>query len=624
MTGTPMSELPLAAEFPPASHEEWLALVEKSLQGAPFDKKLVSKSYDGLRIEPLYQRAEHARPVAGRAPSARWGVVQRLDHPDPAAANGEALYDLENGATGLAILVAGAPSANGYGLRDASRETLARALDNVWLDAVALRLDAGSRDLDAAEALIAAAAERKIGLAKLDIALGLDPLGTLATRGLLDATPKAAIERRAQFAADLVRRGFRGQAFLADGRPIHDAGGSEAQELAYALAAALAYWRALEAAALALDAARKQIAFLLSADADQFLTTAKFRALRKLWARIEETSGLTPTPVRLDAETAWRMTTEREPSVNWLRTTIASFAAGTAGADNVTVLPHTAALGLPDRFARRIVRNIPLILMDESNVHCVSDPAAGSGAIEDLTLKLSTAAWKLFQEIEAAGGAADALTSCLIQRKVAEVRKIREANVATRKDALTGTSEFPNVSEAAIAVLDIAKPEQPEIDAKMRSEALPRLRLSEPFEALRDAADRGAAGKKKRPAVFLANLGPTSAFTERAAFAKNFFEAGGIEARTSEGALKSSALPDAFKASGAPIACLCSSNEIYAREAEAAAAALKKAGAKAVFLAGRAGEHEAAWRKAGIDDFVFSGCNVLATLQHVHATLGLK
>ncbi len=619
-----MPELPLAAEFPPASREDWLALVEKSLQGVSFDKRLVSRTYDGLGIEPLYKRAERSGPVTGRAASARWGIIQRLDHPDPAAANAEALHDLETGATGLAILAAGAPSANGYGLRDASRQTLARALDNVWLDAIALRLDAGSRDLEAAEALAAIAVEQKIDLAKFDIALGLDPLGTLATRGLLDATPKAAIERRTRFAADLVRRGFRGQAFLADARPVHDAGGSEAQELAYALACALVYWRALEAAGLALDAARKQIAFLLAADADQFLTTAKFRALRKLWARIEEASGLTPAPVRLDAETAWRMTTQREPSVNWLRATIASFAAGIGGADSVTVLPHTAALGLPDRFARRIARNIQLILMDESNIHRVSDPAAGSGAIEDLTAKLAAAAWKLFQEIEAAGGAADALTSCLVQHKIAETRQAREANVATRKDPITGTSEFPNVSEAAFAVLDVAKPERPEIDAKMRSEAMPRLRLSEPFEALRDAADRGAAGKKKRPAVFLANLGPASAFSERAAFARNFFEAGGIEARSGEGFLKSSALPDAFKASGAPIACLCSSNEIYAREAETIAAALKKAGAKAVFLAGRAGMHEAAWRKAGIDDFVFAGCNVLAALQQVHATLGLK
>jgi methylmalonyl-CoA mutase len=616
-----MAELPLAAEFPPARREDWLALVEKSLK-APF-ARLVSKTYDGLQIQPVYPRAERAPAIAGRG-ATRWGVAQRVDHPDAAAANAEALHELENGATGLVILVAGAPSANGYGLRDASRQTLARTLDQVWLDAVALRLDAGSRDFEAAEASIVVAGERNIELAKLDLVLGLDPLGTLATTGLLDATPKAAIERRAKLAADLARRGFAGRAFVADGRPIHDAGGSEVQELAYALAAALAYWRALEAAGLSLAEARKQIAFLLTADADQFLTTAKFRALRKLWARIEEASGLTPGRARLDAETAWRMTTQREPSVNWLRTTVAAFAAGIAAADNVTALAHTAALGLPDRFARRMARNLQLILLDESNLHRVSDPTAGSGAIEDLTGALAAAAWALLQEIEAAGGAADALTSCLIQRKVAAVREIRQANIATRKDPLTGTSEFPNIGEGAVAVTDIAKPAPPEIDAKMRSEALPRLRLAEPFEALRDAADRGAAGKKKRPAVFLANLGPPSAFSGPASFAKNFFEAGGIEAQANNGFAAVAALPDAFKTSGAAIACICSSNDIYIRDAEEAAAVLRRAGAKAVYVAGRGGNREAAWRKAGIDDFIYAGCDVLAGLQQVHATLGLK
>jgi len=619
-----VSELKLAAEFPPANREAWLALVEKSLHGASFEDKLVSRTYDRIAIQPLYVRAKDAPPVAGRPAAARWGVMQRLDHPDPATADTEALHDLENGATGLVILTAGAPSANGYGLREVSPAALARALDNVWLDAIAFRLDAGSQDLSAAASLLALADEREIELAKLDVTLGLDPLATLATRGLLDATPKAAIERRAKFAASLVARGFRGHAFVADGRPIHDAGGSEAQELAYALAAAVVYWRALEAASLSLDDARQQIAFLLAADADQLLTTAKFRTIRKLWARVEEASGLTPHRARVDAETAWRMMTQREPSVNWLRTTIAAFAAGAGGADQITVMPHTAALGLPDRFARRIARNLQLILMDESNIHRVNDPAAGSGAIEDLTSNLVNAAWTLFQEIEAAGGLADALTSCLIQRKVAEARAAREANIATRKDPLTGTSQFPNVREAAVNVLSVAKLPRPEIEAIVRSEALPRFRLAEPFEALRDAADRATTGKKKRPAVFLANLGSAEAFSQRASFAKNFFEAGGIEAHSNEGFPSPAPLPEAFKTSGAVIACICSSNDVYARDAEPAAAALKKAGAKAVLLAGRGGNREAAWRTAGVDDFIYPGCNVLAALQHVHATLALK
>ena len=127
-------ELPLAAEFPPTSQAEWRKLVEAALKGASFDKRLVSQTYDGLRIEPLYPRAAGAKPVAGRAPGAAWTLMQRVDHPDPAAANAQALQDLENGATGLTLVFAGSLNANGYGL-DASPETLARVLDGIELDA---------------------------------------------------------------------------------------------------------------------------------------------------------------------------------------------------------------------------------------------------------------------------------------------------------------------------------------------------------------------------------------------------------------------------------------------------------------------------------------------------------
>ena len=199
---------------------------------------------------------------------------------------------------------------------------------------------------------------------------------------------------------DLADQGFRGPFAVADGRIIHNAGGSEAQELAFAIAAAVDYLRALEASGVPLDAARGMIYFRLAADADEFLTIAKFRAIRKLWARVEAACGLAPKPTTVAAETAWRMMTKRDPYVNMLRTTIAVTAAGLGGADNIAVLPHTAALGLPDAFARRVARNTQLILLEESNLAKVADPAAGSGAIEDLTAKLCAAAWAQFQEIE--------------------------------------------------------------------------------------------------------------------------------------------------------------------------------------------------------------------------------
>jgi methylmalonyl-CoA mutase len=268
-----------------------------------------------------------------------------------------------------------------------------------------------------------------------------------------------------------------------------------------------------------------------------------------------------------------------------------------------------------------MARNLQLILLEESNIYRVSDPNAGSGGIEAITHELCAAAWQLFQEIEAKGGAAAALDAGLIQKKVAEARAAREKNIATRKDLLTGTSEFANLHEAAATVLDVPKPALPARHAAAQAEALPRIRLAEPFEKLRDAAERAG---ENRPAVFLANLGMAADFTPRASFAKNFFEAGGVAALSNDGFMSADALAAAFKASDAKIACLCSSDELYGREAETAAKALKQSGAKAVYLAGRPGEHQAAWEKAGVNGFIYAGSDVLAALQQIHAILDLK
>ena len=477
-----MADLSLAAAFPPASRKDWLALVERTLK-IPYER-LASKTGDGLLIEPIRERAAGAHAIAGRPAGTPWTVMQRVDHPDAAAANAQALDDLKNGANGLALLVAGPPAANGYGLAQPDAGTLDRALADIDLAAIALRLEAGSRDLEAADAVLAVAAKRGIGADKLDLSLAFDPLGTLASTGMLAETIDAALARRARFVVALQRGGFRGRAFLADGRTVHDAGGSEAQELAFVLACAVAYWRALEAAGIELDAARNQIAFMLAADADQFLSLAKFRAMRKLWARVEEAAGLSSRPISLHAQTAWRMITRRDPSMNWLRATVAAFAAGIGGADSITVLPHSAALGLPDPFARRIARNTQLILLEESNIHRVVDPSAGSGVIEGLTEELCRAAWSLFQEIEAAGGAWAALESGLIQKKVVAVRREREQAIIDGREPLIGTTIFQDAHEIPVAVLDAARPmvSKP-ATAAIRVEPLVRYRLGTPFES---------------------------------------------------------------------------------------------------------------------------------------------
>ncbi len=612
-------DVTLGGEFPAATRAQWLKLVEGALKGAPYDK-LVARTYDDLPIEPLYPRAAGARPVIGRPAGAAWALMQRVDHPDPAAANAQALQDLENGATGLTLVFAGSVSANGYGL-GAGADTLARVLDAVVLDAgIAIEFNLSPATRDAVRHF--AALVKSLGLAPAAIAMrsSINPIGGFAASGTSPRPWDALAQGFAGMVRELADRGFGGPFAVADGRIIHNAGGSEAQELAFTIASAVQYLRALEANGVPLDAARRMIYFRMTADADQFMTIAKLRALRKLWARIEEACGLAPMPTHVAAETAWRMLTRRDAAVNMLRNTVAVAAAGLGGADSITVLPHTAALGLPDAFARRVARNTQLVLLEESNLAKVADPVAGSGALEDLTGKLCAAGWAQFQEIEAAGGAWGALERGLIQGKVAAMRAQREQAVARRKDALTGTSDFPDLAETPPAVLDVAPIVAPkETTVAVTTEALPRIRLAEPFERLRDASDRVLAQTGARPKVFLANLGKLADFTARATFAKNFFEAGGIAAVTNEGFATRDAMAAAFKASGARLACLCSSDAVY--ETEAAEAARALAGTAHIYLAGRPRAQEAALRAAGIGTFVFAGCDAVATLTAAHAML---
>ncbi len=610
---------PLAADFTAATAADWRKLVDGVLKGAPFEK-LVAKTYDGLRIEPIYTRAKGASAIAGRAAATPWRIMQRIDHPDAALANAQALHDLDNGATGLTLVFAGANGARGFGLPPTA-EAVAKALDGVFLDAgISIELQIAPPSREVAFQIADGIKARGVDPAACDIRFGLDPLGACATSGSSPGEWAEIIAAATETAKTLAARGFHGPFLAADGRVIHDASGSEAQELAFVLASAVAYLRALESAGIALDDARGMIHARLAADADQFLTLAKFRALRLLWARVEQACGLAPKPLLIAAETAWRMLTRRDPYMNMLRAAVAAFSAGLGGADSICTLPHTLVLGLPDGFARRMARNTQLILLEESNLAKVADPAAGSGGIEALTRELCQRSWSLFQDIEKAGGAFAALEQNLIQRSVAATRAEREANVAKRHDVLTGISEFPDLHETPADVLDV-EPVMlaPCGEAKVTFEALTPIRLAIPFERLRDRSDDWLKAAGARPKILLATLGAPADFAARASFARSFFEAGGIEAVEDDGRQEDleAGLAAAFKASGAQLVCLCSSNRIYADRATAAARALHAAGARHIYLAGRPGELEAALRLAGVQDFIFAGVDALAMLNEV-------
>ncbi len=604
----------LASGFPAVTRAAWRQAAERALKGRDFDRALIGRTHDGLPIEPLYEKAEGAPRIVGRA-AVPWRVEARMDHPDPSEANALVLDELDGGADALAIVLPEAGSARGFGLGATTADALDHALRGVMLDLVTVRLEAGAAGRDAAAQFVALAESRGHPLSGLDLDLGLDPIGAAARTGQLSAPWPVVGQRLSDTLGDLAFRGFAGRLALADGRPYHEAGASEAQELAAVLATGVAYLRALEAGGHALGTARGALSFLLVADADAFMTVAKFRAFRRLWDAVETGCGLEPAPARLAGETAWRMLTRRDPWANLLRGTLAASSAGIGGADSVSDLPFTAALGLPDAFARRLARNTQLVLLEEANLWRVADPVAGSGAFEGLTAGLVEEAWARFGEIEREGGIVQSLATGALAGRIAAVRARRESDTSVRREPIVGTSEFPNLAEVPVSVL-VPSPRDRGTrgDSSASSfDPLPSLRAAEPFENLRDRSDEILARTGARPRVVLVSLGSLAESSARAAFAGNAFEAVGIEARPAgPGAVD--ALAAAFRDAGADAACLCSSDAVYASEGAAAARALRDVGARRVFLAGRPGDGEAALREAGVTDFLHAGSNLPSLL----------
>lgn len=616
--------------FPETSEADWLRAVEQVLKGAAFEKVMVGRTADGLPIMPLQPRRKDVGPIAGSRLAERWRIAARIADPDPDRGNALLHDDLLGGVDTVTVSVAGAPAAHGFGLREPSPTTFATALRNVHADLVAIRLESapfGGRAMVESFAIFARNA--RLPGATLAVDFGLQPLADFAALGHFPL----AFDTLMGHALDIIRHrqaeGFVGPFLRADSRPFHEAGATEAQELALLAAQGIAYLRALEARGVPLDEARNWLSFTLAVDDDFFLGIAKLRALRLVWARIEDACGLAPKPVPVHAETAWRMLTRHDVHVNLLRNTIAAFAAGLGGADSIEVLPFTAALGLAAGPARRLARNTSLILMDESNVHRMVDPAAGAGGIEALTDSLAEKAWSLLGALESQTGAAGkglpaALENGFVAEMLRDARDARARLLATRRQPLTGVSEFPDLGEVAPAVLAVPT-------AHPRPEgALPSERLAEPYERLRDRAEAMAVP----PRIFLANLGRVADFTARAMFARSFFEAGGIACpgndgfANTDGTTDLDALVSAFTTSGAQLACLASSDEVYHAThggrslAAMAAERLLAAGAKQVWLAGRPGEHEAALRTAGIGGFSYVGCDVLASLASALDAIG--
>lgn len=627
---TDTADLKLASDFAPADYEKWRQLVDKALKGADFDKKLVAKTADGLRIEPLYTRADTlagaASAVPGSAPYTRgthakadglgWQIHQRVVEGDPAAANKVILEELDGGANGIVMQIAGPGQ---VGVKVTSADDAGTTIAGMFVDYAPIQIAGGLAGLDAARHYLKALAAQKREAGGSAVSrLNVDPIGVLARYGVAWAPIDTALADTVKFAAEVRSAERPLTSVLVDATIPHEAGASEAQELAFLAAGLVAYLRAFEAASVAAKDALSSIAFAVAADTDLFLNAAKVRAARTILARIAEASGASPGGLHITASTSQRVMAKRDPWTNMLRTTTACAGAAFGGADAITVLPFTFALGVPDRFARRIARNTQLVLQEESQLGRVVDPIGGSWYVEKLTSELATKAWSLFQEIEGKGGLVAVLTSGALQDEIARVAETRAKAIATGRIELTGVSVFPFLGDDGVKIT-----EYPAVAAAPPPAIRPLAphRLGEAFEKLRDAGDAFLAKIGKRKQIFMANLGEIAEHNRRSQWVWNYLAAGGIEGLTSDGYKSPAEAAEAFKASGAKVACICSSDEVYARDAEAAAKALKAAGAARVLLAGRPGEAEASLRAAGVDAFLYAGQDAIATLDELHKTL---
>ncbi len=617
------SSITLAGDFAQPTREQWESEVLKVLNRRrppgtelTLDKamsRLRTTTVDGLVIEPLYTESEapdlgvpgampytRGRDVRGGAALA-WDVRQLHDDPDPAATNAAILEDLKAGATSIWLKV----GAGGIAAAD-----VAAALAGVQPELAAIAVSSADDQEAAAEAL--AAFWQASGHAADDRGnLGIDPIGSAAQTG-----QRADLSLLATWHSKAAGFGS-ARPFVVDVTPYDAAGAGDVDQLAFAIATGIEYARTLGEAGVSAAEAFKAMGFRVAANADQFLTIARLRALRRLWARVGEVLAV-PEAERgatQHAVTSWRMITRDDPWVNLLRGTIATFAAAVGGADIVTTLPYDTAQGLPTSFSRRLARNTQLLAAEESNLGRVEDPAGGSWYVESLTQDLAEAAWKRVQQIEAAGGMAQALADGAVLASIAATVSERHRRLATRKQPITGVSMFPPEMEAA---LDDVKPRP----ASGPTGGLVPKRDSEVFEALRDRTAKHTALTGTRPGVFLACLGSRRDFGPREQFTSNVLLVAGLAHPSSEGGTADEIVAQ-VKNAGVNTVILCSSGKVYTDQAVAVATAIKEAGIPHVWIAGRMKETGSDDAGSVLDGEVFDGMDVVSFLDDTLDRLGV-
>ena len=655
----------LFSEFPEHTYEQWHAAAESLLKGASFEKLLVAKTYEDITIQPIYRREDISNleprkdfPGAGSLVrgshaegflKAGWEVSQELKAASPVELNSMIFEGLNGGQSELNIVVGcGHAECCKGGVALHTVDDVKPAFAVVAVDAISIYWQTGPSSVPVAALVIAAAEQLGVPAAKLRGGFENDPLAELVANGALHQSLKTRFDHMAALTDYALKRAPQLRTITVRGDVYHNAGATATQELAYFVATLVCYIEEMKARGLSPGDVLPHVRIRLAVGSDYFMEISKIRAARWLWSKVAAAYGVENAPVHIHACTSkWNKTTY-DAHTNMLRVTAEAFAAVVGGVDSLHIGPFDEISGKTDEFSRRVARNIHTILREECGLDRVIDPAGGSTYIEWLTDRIAAKSWEIFQGIEEQGGMLAGLENGSVQQSVQDVCKAKFGNIRRRKDKIVGVNMYPDLKGKKLEVLSpeckAAKtpPSMPEpasvnvsADASMVEQAiaaakigfgkvsiaiatgltngagaptitaLPAHRGTEEYEALRDASGAFAVKTGAAPGILQLNIGPSGRYRLRADWTTSFFEAAGFSV---DGARDFAGAGDALKAlsaSEAGIAVITSDDATYQESVTPLATAAKAARPDVTLLvAGAPGDNEAAWRAAGVDDFV--------------------
>lgn len=657
----------LLAEFPEHTYEQWHAAAEALLKGAPFEQKLVSKTYEEITIQPIYRREdiaglEHRKQFPGSSSLVRgskvdgllkagWEVSQELKASTPEALNSIIHEGLNGGQSELNVFVGcGQNDCCTGGVKIDTAADVKAALAGVAMDAVSTWWQCGPASPAVAALVIAAAEDMGVSPDKLRGGFDNDPLADLVAHGKSRQTLKLRFDHMAALTDYASKKAPGLRTISVKGDVYHNAGATATQELGCVIATLVSYIEEMKSRGLAPESVLPRVRIRLAVGSDYFMEIAKIRAARWLWSKVAAAYGVENAPVHIHASTSkWNKTTY-DAHTNMLRVTSEAFAAVVAGVDSLHIGPYDEISGKTDEFSRRIARNLHTILREECGLDRVIDPSGGSTYIEWLTDKIAEKSWGIFQDIETLGGMAAALEAGTVQQSVQAVANAKFQNIRRRKDKIVGSNMYPDLKGKKLAIHAVecragqpvpgAQSPQPldvtvSADAAMIEQAiaaakagatklslgvatglaageggpvitpLPPRRAAEEYEALRDASAAFAEKSGAAPAILQLNMGPSRKYRLRADWTAAFFEAAGFAVDGKRDFLSQEDGIKALSESTATIAVITSDDAHYLESVEPLAKAVKAAKPGVYLLvAGAPGEHEAAWRAAGVDEFV--------------------